>query len=182
MCAATERWLIDAGLSPDVMCDVTPPSHLRLPSTSRAPRDARTFLAGKVCPLHTRPAVIETAALLVSELVTNAVRHAAPPVTLTIGCARAWLVVEVSDGSSNLPRRAAQAGPNSPAQSAITGAHAARVGRAAADDRELLDAAAIHDDLLDEGGRGIPLVAALSSEWGSRPAPRGKVTWFRLAL
>lgn len=153
MCAAVERWAVDAGLSPDVVCDVTPPSRLRLPSTSHAPRDARTFLNDNVCPLHTRPATIETAALLVSELVTNSVTHAAPPVELTVGCARAWLVVEVSDGSRDLP----------------TGAEG---------DVPVLDATGE----LDEGGRGIPLVAALSSQWGAHPLASGKVTWFRLAL
>lgn len=164
MCAATdrwvnERWVADAGLSPDVVCDLTRPSHRRLAAIPQAPREARIFLADRVCPLHTRPATIETATLLVSELVTNAVRHAAPPLSLTIGCARAWLVVEVMDGSLTPPRRAD--------------------GLRAAGARARIGPGAVP---LDEGGRGIPLVEALSSEWGSRPVPGGKVTWFRLAL
>lgn len=159
MCAATERWVAHAGLPPDAVCDVTPPAHLRLALSARAPRDARTFLCDRVCPLHTRPPTIETAALLVSELVTNAVRHSTPPISLTIGCARAWLVVEVGDGTTLPPRHAD--GRRSVPATAGPGA----------------DAVA-----LDEGGRGIPLVEALSDEWGYRKLPGGKATWFRLAL
>ena len=33
----------------------------------------------------------------------------------------------------------------------------------------------------DEGGRGITLVDALSSAWGSEPTDRGKKVWFELA-
>jgi len=32
----------------------------------------------------------------------------------------------------------------------------------------------------DEGGRGIALVDALSSAWGSEPTDRGKKVWFEL--
>lgn len=148
MCAATDRWVADAGLPPDAVCEVTPPSRLRLPSTARAPRDARLFLTDHACPAHVHAAAVETASLLVSELVTNAVRHAAPPLRLVVGCARAWLVVEVSDGSPDPPQDSGRS-----------------VGS------------------LSEGGRGLPLIEALSSEWGWRAVPRdGKVTWFRLAL
>ncbi len=34
----------------------------------------------------------------------------------------------------------------------------------------------------DEGGRGLALVHALSSSWGARPLPEGKVVWFTLDL
>lgn len=33
----------------------------------------------------------------------------------------------------------------------------------------------------DEHGRGLVLVAALTAEWGTRPAGRGQVTWCHLA-
>ena len=32
----------------------------------------------------------------------------------------------------------------------------------------------------DEGGRGLQLVEALASSWGSRAEPGGKVVWFEL--
>jgi anti-sigma regulatory factor (Ser/Thr protein kinase) len=47
----------------------------------------------------------DTALLLVSELVTNAVVHARTEVTLEIRCQGALLTVEVSDGSDRIPVR-----------------------------------------------------------------------------
>lgn len=35
--------------------------------------------------------------------------------------------------------------------------------------------------LLDEGGRGLALVAALSSSWGAEPTGSGKTVWFEVA-
>jgi hypothetical protein len=34
----------------------------------------------------------------------------------------------------------------------------------------------------DTGGRGLPLVSALSSAWGVRLVPTGKVVWAELAV
>ncbi len=78
--------------------------------------DARTeFAAGPTTPALARgfvrqalsrwgyPAACETAALLTSELVTNAVLHAGTGVTVTV-CARDGIVrVEVADGSARVP-------------------------------------------------------------------------------
>jgi anti-sigma regulatory factor (Ser/Thr protein kinase) len=36
------------------------------------------------------------------------------------------------------------------------------------------------DDYEALGGRGMAIVAQMSTEWGSRPVPGGKVVWFRL--
>jgi anti-sigma regulatory factor (Ser/Thr protein kinase) len=145
MSAATERWPGDAGLPPDAVCDLTPTAHRSLPASPHAPRDARAFLAAVACPQHVSHDSVQTAALLVSELVTNALRHAGPPLSLTVGCARSWLVVEVNDGSLELP---AQQSP----------------------------------DELAEGGRGLPLISALATAWGSVVSSSGKVTWLRLHL
>jgi serine/threonine-protein kinase RsbW len=32
----------------------------------------------------------------------------------------------------------------------------------------------------DAGGRGLPIIEALSTRWGSRPAPGGKRVWARI--
>jgi anti-sigma regulatory factor (Ser/Thr protein kinase) len=45
----------------------------------------------------------ETALLLVSEVTTNAIRHGAPPVRLSLRLTREKLRVEVTDGSPALP-------------------------------------------------------------------------------
>jgi anti-sigma regulatory factor (Ser/Thr protein kinase) len=44
-------------------------------------------------------------------------------------------------------------------------------------------AAAPHDlggGLLDESGRGVPLLGGFSDRWGTLPLARGKVVWFEL--
>ncbi|MEU6415969.1 ATP-binding SpoIIE family protein phosphatase [Streptomyces spiralis] len=80
-----------------------------------------------------------TTELVVSELVTNAIRYAGGPVGLRLIRDRA-LVCEVSDPSNTHPR----------------------LRRA-------------HD--MDEGGRGLFLVAQLTDRWGSRYTRSGKTIW-----
>jgi anti-sigma regulatory factor (Ser/Thr protein kinase) len=98
---------------------------------------------------------IDTAQLVVSELVTNAVRHDAgkqdpssePRVTLTLHCEPAQLIVLVSDGN-----------PNPPVSNGAV-------------------------PLAAEGGRGLFIVEAVSKEWSYYfPPTGGKVVWCILAL
>jgi Stage II sporulation protein E (SpoIIE) len=77
--------------------------------------------------------------LIVSELVTNALRYGGAPIELRL-IRDSTLICEVSDGSSTAPHL-----------------RRARV--------------------LDEGGRGLLLVAQVSERWGSRQTPTGKVIW-----
>lgn len=77
--------------------------------------------------------------LILSELVTNAIRYGAPPVHVRL-LRDTTLVVEVSDGSSTSPHL-----------------------RYATD--------------MDEGGRGIFLVAQFAERWGTRFTPTGKIVW-----
>ncbi|MFD4975873.1 SpoIIE family protein phosphatase [Streptomyces sp. NPDC058424] len=82
--------------------------------------------------------------LVVSELVTNAVRYAGGPIGLRL-IHEDVLVCEVSDPSNTQPRlRRAQT--------------------------------------TDEGGRGLFLVAQLSTRWGSRYSQRGKTIWAEQAV
>lgn len=94
--------------------------------------------------------VAETAELLLSELVTNAVQASQDtyqPVNVHLSASRARLLVEVWDGSTHPP-----------------------VPRDLENDVPALDT---------EDGRGLFLVEALSEEWGWYPTrnPEGKVTW-----
>jgi anti-sigma regulatory factor (Ser/Thr protein kinase) len=90
--------------------------------------------------------------LLVSELVTNAVLHSRPPLRLLAVCDGACLRVEVHDGDR---------------------ASAPTLRRT-------------HDELAEgdsaPGGRGLKLVEALASRWGSREYDGGKLVWFELDL
>lgn len=85
------------------MCGVTPPARLTLPMDEQAVRRARTFLRDTHCTTHAA-AVLDDAQLLVSELVTNAVRHGAPPITVEIECDESTgLTARISDGDPRLP-------------------------------------------------------------------------------
>lgn len=77
--------------------------------------------------------------LILSELVTNAIRYGSSPVRARLILDRA-LICEVWDGSSTSPHLR-------------------------------------HAATMDEGGRGLFLVAQLSDRWGTRYTPNGKVIW-----
>jgi anti-sigma regulatory factor (Ser/Thr protein kinase) len=104
------------------------------------------------------PAFDDTAPLIVSELVTNAVQASAgltgsrydgrwtpgtPPIRLWLCSDRQRVVTAVWDGSDRMPARA------------------------------------VPDDLEAEGGRGLLLVETLSAKWGVHTPARsnGKVVW-----
>ncbi|MGH3344737.1 MAG: ATP-binding protein, partial [Carbonactinosporaceae bacterium] len=114
--------------------------------------------------------VSDLAELLVSELVTNAVRHTVVPplpapqiagvpgtatprpagnlgreIDLAVRRGEQALWIEVSDSDVRLPRL-----------------------RIASPE--------------DEGGRGLYLVEALSARWGTRPTSAGKIVWFEIPL
>jgi anti-sigma regulatory factor (Ser/Thr protein kinase) len=85
------------------MCSVTPPADLKLPTDEQAPGVARRFLRETSCLAH-HARVMDEAELLVSELVTNAVVHGTPPVTVSVECdGSEGLRVAVTDGSSHSP-------------------------------------------------------------------------------
>ncbi|WP_052768760.1 SpoIIE family protein phosphatase [Streptomyces humi] len=81
-----------------------------------------------------------TTELVVSELVTNAIRYGGAPIQLRLIRDTTMLICEVSDGSSTAP-------------------HARRAR------------------ILDEGGRGLLLVAQLTLRWGTRQTAAGKTIW-----
>jgi anti-sigma regulatory factor (Ser/Thr protein kinase) len=85
------------------VCDVTPDAELRLPLDARAAGLARRFLRECRCGEH-HLEVLDEAELVISELVTNGVRHAAPPLTIRVSCpAGDGLQISVTDGSADGP-------------------------------------------------------------------------------
>jgi len=82
--------------------------------------------------------------LVVSELVTNAIRYGSEPIQLRLIYDKT-LICEVSDGDSTSP-------------------HLRRART------------------LDEGGRGLLLVAQLTANWGTRHTPTGKTIWAEQSL
>ncbi|MER5518400.1 SpoIIE family protein phosphatase [Streptomyces sp. NPDC002763] len=85
-----------------------------------------------------------TTEMIVSELVTNAVRYGAPPAQLQLIKDRT-LTCEVHDSNSLAPRLR-------------------------------------HAKTVDEGGRGLFIVAQLAENWGVRHTPDGKTVWAEQSL
>jgi len=75
-----------------------------LPPQASSVREARR-LVRRTALRHHPPEVAETAELLVSEIVTNALVHAAPPIAMAVHLIDDSLRVEVSDGSPYTPVR-----------------------------------------------------------------------------
>jgi len=97
--------------------------------------------------------VVDTASLLVSELVTNALCHSTGPYEVSVTFGPHSATITVADSARGRPHRAAAADSS---------------GRDAAGD-------------LSEHGRGLLLVASLADGWGWQGTPHGKRVWFRIA-
>ncbi|MGP2435809.1 ATP-binding protein [Streptomyces sp. JW3] len=136
------------------MQKVTAPQDIewRLPRHARSVGRARTLFREQAVAWELPPDLTDTAELLLSELVTNAYRHAKVPqgreirarcVLTDDGCLR----LLVTDASDALPVPAT-AGP----------------------------------DTASESGRGVLLVETLADDWGAEPRAGGigKVVWCEL--
>lgn len=88
----------------------------------------------------------DTAVLLATELVTNAVEHGSGGAHMDATVQEGLIRLEVTDSSTVVPH------PNT----------------------------SVSD--LDERGRGLLLIDALSSRWGVQPRPDGKTVWCELDI
>ena len=127
-------------------------SRLDLTTLPSAPFWARRQTEATLTARKLPPETIETATLLVSELVTNAARASSPgqpasdprdaePISLTLRIQPGQLIIEVSDNN-----------PDPPVLTPV--------------------------DTDAESGRGLMLVQALSNQWGYRYPPAGGKTTF----
>ncbi|MFI7597941.1 ATP-binding protein [Actinoplanes sp. NPDC049681] len=77
-----------------------------LPLGTNAPRSARHAVTAVLAGWGYRDELwLEKAAVVVSELVTNAVRHGGGCVDLRVECHDGEVIISVADGSSVVPRR-----------------------------------------------------------------------------
>ena len=121
---------------------------LALGQGPRSVQEARRW-ADRLCHEINRPELAECAQLGVSELVTNALLHGEPPITLRMRGTVEHPRVEVRDSSFEAPIL-----PTEP------------LGRAET------------DDLLLTFGRGLSIVARCSDAWGAEIEEDGKLVWF----
>ncbi|MHA3701535.1 ATP-binding SpoIIE family protein phosphatase [Jatrophihabitans sp. YIM 134969] len=117
-----------------------------LPMTPEAASLARQYLLEQAADLSTE--TLDDALVMMSEVVGNAVRHGAAPVTLTLSRLEGGLRVEVYDAGA-------------PFRHDTT----------------------VVPSVVPTSGRGLFLVAALSTDWGVDPADDGgpgKTVWFQI--
>jgi anti-sigma regulatory factor (Ser/Thr protein kinase) len=123
-----------------------------LRTAPQAPRLSRSIVTDVLLEAGL-PELVDTASLLVSELVTNALRHGGGPHELLVQVDGEVVDVGVRDGSPRPPHSMVSDGPG--ATLAVDGG-------------------------LAENGRGLLLVDLLADSWGWRPENGGKLVWFRL--
>ena len=121
---------------------------MRIGSGPDAAAEARRAIAALRADLD--PPLMETLRLLVTELVTNSVRHTAcDSLTLRVAIGKAAVLTEVADD-----------GPNFDADAVL--------------EAEQLDTRA------DSSGWGLFLVQRLARDWGVKEDKRSKRVWFEL--
>jgi anti-sigma regulatory factor (Ser/Thr protein kinase) len=121
---------------------------LALGRGARGVQDARAWVAG-LCDEIGRSELAECAQLGVSELVTNALLHGEPPISVRLRGTAEHPRVEVRDSSVEPPIL-----PHQPLDRPQT------------------------DDLLLTFGRGLSIVARCSEAWGAEIEDDGKIVWF----
>jgi anti-sigma regulatory factor (Ser/Thr protein kinase) len=121
---------------------------LALGQGARGVQDARRWVSG-LCEEIGRPELAECSQLGVSELVTNALLHGEPPITVRMRGTAEHPRIEVRDSSVEAPIL-----PSQPLDRPET------------------------DDLLLTFGRGLSIVARCCEAWGAEVEDDGKVVWF----
>ncbi len=169
-------------------------SRLELAVVPSAVRIARHWTASQLSAPGPRGEVadedlIDTAVLVVSELVTNAIQAvsltaaAGPPpagsVTLA-GRILSFADLPLPPARSGLPPLPATAGP-APRVCLVIVRFAALVRIEVQDSSRVPLPAPRPGDDDDESGRGLTVVAALARDWGWQPARAGKVVWCELS-
>jgi len=132
------------------------PHELALASSADSVSVARRYFASIAREAGLPALVRDSGALVVSELVTNAVLHGHEPITLRVTTMPRTLRVAVSDGSARPPVRRRRV-----------------PGRPLSVDARSAD-----------HGRGLAIVEGLAQQWGCEPAVQvpGKTVWCDLVV
>ncbi len=144
---------------------------------SEARRMAQTTFAS----WNMDPDQADLACLLVSEVVTNAVLHAAQTTSRNRGALLQMMAAGGEHGGSGLEGMPAHAGEE-PREFRVRLRRGAESAWIEVFDPDLRLPRIRSAGATDEGGRGLYLVEQLATRWGSRPTPEGKAVWFEVPL
>lgn len=120
-------------------------------------RRARLFVVDKLQEWRCDE-LVDTVALLTSELATNAVVHTGQPFSIHVERRGPVVRVEVADQDPALPKRPGVIDLDAPPDEDLLGGPAA----------------------VDRGFSGLGIVDRTASAWGSEPTRDGKVVWFEV--
>ncbi|HEV2640926.1 MAG TPA: SpoIIE family protein phosphatase [Actinocrinis sp.] len=174
-----------------------PIQRTELPVDPQSASMARSYVTGILSDWDIRSeSVVDTVELLVSELVTNAVRHAAGPSPVprvTLDADESQLDLDALERAlladtppENLLDNVLLDGAIPKLRMARRIEVVVRRGQAAiwieVYDQDVRTPRVRSASATDEGGRGLFLVKQLSQRWGVRSTTTGKAVWFQLAL
>lgn len=136
-------------------------NHLDCEALPSSVRSARLFVVDKLQEWRCDD-LVDRAALLTSELATNAVVHTRLPYSVSVERTGSTVRVEVTDRVEALPTRPHRPDP----------------GDASAGSRDIYDTAS---DTTAQLFSGLGIVDLTATAWGSEPIPgEGKIVWFEL--
>jgi Histidine kinase-like ATPase domain len=145
-----------------------------LPAEPRSASVARAFLRGCFADWDLME-LYDDSALALTELVANAVIHAATPLVVAVSCEGGMVEMAVHDGNPSMPAiRPQRTDIEGDIQQALAAEAAAAEPVDERDPRIDVGAAGSL-----AGGRGLLLVDALAAQWGVSPLSDGKAVWIR---
>jgi hypothetical protein len=148
-----------------------------LPPEPQSASVARAFLRACLTDWDLM-ALYDDAALALTELVANAVIHAATPLVVAVSCEGGMVEIAVHDGNPSVP---ALRPHRTDVEGDIKQALAAEAATAEpVDERDPRVHVGASGSLV--AGRGLLLVDALAAEWGVSPLSDGKAVWVRTPI
>lgn len=145
-----------------------------LPAEPHSAATARGFLRRRFAEWELVP-LLDDAEVALTELVTNALRHAHTPLEVSLSSENAMVEIAVCDGSPVFPTLRPER-KDLDSEIAEVLAEEQTLGAVLPDDDPRL---AIGGAGPLTGGRGLLIVQAIAAQWGASPLRDGKAVWIR---
>lgn len=145
-----------------------------LPAEPHSAAAARAFLRRRFTEWELL-ALLDDAEVALTELVTNALRHAHTPLEVSLSSENAMIEIAVCDGSPVFPTIRPQRTDLDTDIAEVLDAEET-LGTVLPDDDPRF---AVGDAGSLTGGRGLLLVQAIAAQWGASPLSDGKAVWIR---